>query len=131
MLCRCGGAVNYAVSDQKKKSYIIINAIIIKVSPLLVVRPVPGQVEFVLSGCISFFPVTHTHTSAPLSAGLILMLNRFSFANDVARLQSGPAEYAWTAADFYGDAGPSAAPLAAVIHSITGDPADGGPAERA
>lgn len=56
------------------------------------------------------------------------MLNRFSFANDVARLQSGPAEYAWTAAaDFYGDAGPSVTPFAAVIHSITGDPADSGP----
>lgn len=29
--------------------------------------------------------------------GLILMLNCFSFANDMARLQSGPAEYAWAA----------------------------------
>ena len=40
--------------------------------------PITGRVEFVLSLCISL----------PVTPGLILMLNYFSFANDVARLQS-------------------------------------------
>lgn len=62
--------------------------------------PITGRVEFVLSLCI-FFPVT---------SGLILMLNYFSFANDVARLQSAPSEYAWRLRGenrFYGDVDPS------------------------
>lgn len=40
--------------------------------------PITGRVEFVLSLCISL----------PVTPGLILMLNYFSFANDVAQLQS-------------------------------------------
>jgi len=40
--------------------------------------PITNRVELVLSLCIS----------CPVTPGLILMLNYFSFANDVARLQS-------------------------------------------
>lgn len=47
------------------------------------IGPVKGQVEFVQSLCIS----------PPVTPGLILMLNYFSFANDVARLQSNHPEY--------------------------------------
>ena len=55
---------------------------------------------FVLSRCISL----------PLTPGLILMLNYFSFANDVARLQSARLNmYGGCEVEnrFYGDAVPS------------------------
>lgn len=85
--------------------------------------PITGQVEFVPSGRISF----------PVTPGLILMLNYFSFANDVARLQSAHLNmYGGLRGEnrFYGDAGPSLSLSAPVIHSITDDPtpgADSGP----
>lgn len=62
--------------------------------------PITGRVEFVLSLCISL----------PLTPGLILMLNYFSFANDVARLQSARLNmYGGCKGEnrFYGDAVPS------------------------
>lgn len=80
------------------------------------IGPVKGQVEFVQSLCIS----------PPVTPGLILMLNYFSFANDVARLQSNHPEYVWWLAkreQVLWRCSSITVTFAPIICSITDDPA--------
>lgn len=95
-----------------------INAFLLVLPCLLSpLGPITGRMEFVPSLRISL----------PVTPGLILMLNYFSFANDVARLQSACLNmYGGLRGEnrFYGDADPSLslslpqpAPLLMTLHS--------------